>query len=92
MTLREYLDRLEYGNAIHFALSIGISHSYLCQLASGAASISPRRAMQIERATHGMVTRKDLLPATWEEYWPEYAASMKRKQRRTEKSRGTEQH
>ncbi|HWH75058.1 MAG TPA: YdaS family helix-turn-helix protein [Methylibium sp.] len=32
---------------------------------------TPARAVQIERATQGAVTRQDLRPDDWREIWPE---------------------
>ena len=34
-------------------------------------TISPKRCVQIERATNGQVTRKDLRPDDWHLIWPE---------------------
>lgn len=79
MNLKEYLEQLERGAAAKLAAELGISKSYLSQLASGAAPISPARCVEIERATNGKVTRKDLRPDDWEKIWPELAKSGRRK-------------
>jgi DNA-binding transcriptional regulator YdaS (Cro superfamily) len=53
------------------AQSLDISPSHLSQMASGKTPVSPARAVQIENATGGVVTRRDLYPDTWEKIWPE---------------------
>ncbi len=75
MNLKNYLGGLERGAAKKLAESLGISKSYLSQLASGAAPISPARCVQIEMATGGEVSRKDLRPDDWESIWPELATA-----------------
>jgi DNA-binding transcriptional regulator YdaS (Cro superfamily) len=42
---------------------------------------SPENCVVIERATGGLVTRKDLRPDDWERIWPELAMSAKRPKR-----------
>jgi DNA-binding transcriptional regulator YdaS (Cro superfamily) len=71
MELREYLDGLERGGATRFAASINVTPSYLSQLAAGTTPRSPARCVQIELATGGLVSRKDLRPDDWHEIWPE---------------------
>jgi len=65
----------EKGNATQLAGRIGISPSYLSQMAAGYRSISPLRCLHIERATNGLVTRRDLRPQDWHLIWPELAAN-----------------
>lgn len=74
MKLRPYLDKLERGEASALAAQLEVSISYLSQMASGATAISPARAVAIEVATGGKVTRKDLRPDDWKQIWPELAA------------------
>lgn len=72
MTLRDYLDSLKRGAVAQFASDLGVSPSYLSQMASGAAPISPKRCVRIEKLSDGLVTRKyDLHPLDWQEIWPE---------------------
>lgn len=59
--------------ATKLAEALGVSISYVSQLGSGKAPISPERAVSIERATAGAVTRRDLFPENWERIWPELA-------------------
>ncbi|NML62251.1 helix-turn-helix domain-containing protein [Massilia sp. RP-1-19] len=74
MTLREYLDSLERGATARFAEQLGVSPSYLSQMAAGTAPISPKRCVRIEILSGGHVTRKnDLHPFDWQEIWPELA-------------------
>ncbi len=71
MDLKNYIDSLEWGGAKNLADKLGISKSFLSQMASGVSAISPKRCVEIEAATNGMVTRKDLRPDDWNEIWPE---------------------
>ena len=71
MQLKDYLSKRR-GNATTLADKLGVSISFLSQMASGNAAISPRRAIEIERFTDGEVTRADCLPNEWQHIWPEY--------------------
>lgn len=73
MDLKTYITTGERGTAAKLASAIGVSPSYLSQMASGASPISPERCVAIERATKGVVTRKDLRPDDWQKIWPELA-------------------
>lgn len=73
MNLREYIKGLDRGGAALLAGKLGVSPSFLSQMASGIAAISPERCVAIERETCGAVTRKDLRPGTWRNIWPELA-------------------
>ncbi len=70
MQLSQYF--LERGNAKFLAEKLGISKSYLSQMASGKSAISPERAIEIENHTRGVVTRADCLPDRWMNIWPEF--------------------
>jgi DNA-binding transcriptional regulator YdaS (Cro superfamily) len=70
MTLSEYI-KARRGNATKIALALGISLSYLSQMAAGTVSISPERCVRIWQITDGAVTRRDLRPADWWLIWPE---------------------
>lgn len=71
MDLKNYIDSLEWGGAKNLADKLGVSKSFLSQMASGASSISPKRCVEIEVATYGKVTRKDFRPSDWHKIWPE---------------------
>lgn len=73
MDLKTYISS-ERGRAAVLAADLGISPSYLSQLAAGTAPLSPKRCVRIERATGGEVTRQDLLPLDWQDVWPELSA------------------
>ena len=79
MTLREYLTSLPRGGQKLFAARLKVSKSYLSQLASGQATISPSRAVQIEEASFGVVSRRDTHPSNWMLIWPELATRSDRK-------------
>jgi DNA-binding transcriptional regulator YdaS (Cro superfamily) len=72
MDLKTYLtDGKERGFSARFAEAIDVSPSFLSQMAAGSAPISPARCVQIEQASAGAVTRKDLRPDDWNLIWPE---------------------
>lgn len=71
MQLKDYLSKRR-GNATSLAEKLSVSISFLSQMASGNAAISPRRAIEIERFTEGQVSRADCLPNEWPHIWPEY--------------------
>lgn len=73
MNLTQYIES-QRGNAKSLAEALGVSMSYLSQMAGGAA-INPRRAVEIEQATAGSVTRRDLRPEDWHRIWPELVTS-----------------
>lgn len=73
MKFSTYLERLPKGGKKALAKQLEIAPSYLSRIASGERSITPSRAMDIERATAGAVTRKDLRPDDWFDHWPELA-------------------
>lgn len=74
MDLKSYFES-ERGAAKKLAEAIGVSPSYLSQMSSGIAPISPERAVSIEKATDCLVTRRDLFPDSWERIWPELATA-----------------
>lgn len=69
--LRAYLDSLPTGGARLFAEQLGFSHGYLYQLSTGTRRASVIRAVEIEQATGGKVTRADLR-SDWPLIWPEF--------------------
>lgn len=62
MSLAEYLESLPRGGKKIIALRLGVTASYLSRMVSGDRSITAERAIQIEEATDGMVTRSELRP------------------------------
>jgi DNA-binding transcriptional regulator YdaS (Cro superfamily) len=69
MDLKTYISG-ERGRAKALAAKIGISPSFLSQIARGTAPASPRRCVDIEVATDGQVTRRDMRD-DWRDIWPE---------------------
>lgn len=72
MTLKEFIKSLKTGEAKKFAANLGVSPSFLSQMASGSSPVSPVRALMIEAETAGHVTRRELRPNDWDLIWPEY--------------------
>ncbi|MGS0976158.1 YdaS family helix-turn-helix protein [Burkholderia glumae] len=71
MDLKTYLSSLERGGASKLAEQVGVSASFLSQMAAGSSAISPARCVLIERATGAVVSRRDLRPGDWQDIWPE---------------------
>ena len=59
------------GGRVALARLIQVSPSYVSQLIAGARPLPVERCPEIERATSGAVTRRDLRPADWWLIWPE---------------------
>lgn len=79
MNLKTYISS-ERGRATWLAGQlVGVSPSYLSQMANGQAPISPARCVEIERATNGEVTRQELCPDQWTAIWPELAKPKRRR-------------
>jgi len=75
MNLQTYINT-EPGNATRLVSVLGIPLSYLSQMASGYRNISPSRALSIERATGGLVTRKEMRPDDCWLIWPDIPAPI----------------
>lgn len=73
MKFSDYVGSLPHGGKKKLAEDLGIRPGYLSGLISGKLTITVTRAMDIERATKGVVTRKDLRPDDWFIQWPELA-------------------
>ncbi len=66
MQIREYIASAP-GNGKRLATALGISPSYLSQLASGHRAVTAEMALRIERATNGVVSVEESCPAAdWE--------------------------
>lgn len=70
MDLKTYIST-ERGRAVALAGRLGVSPSYLSQMANGKSPISPERCVDIWRETGGVVTREHLRPDDWQRIWPE---------------------
>jgi DNA-binding transcriptional regulator YdaS (Cro superfamily) len=71
MTLSEFI-KAERGNGKALADKLGISPSYLSQIAANPNGPSPATCVAIEHHTGGDVTRQELR-ADWRDIWPELA-------------------
>jgi DNA-binding transcriptional regulator YdaS (Cro superfamily) len=69
MKLSNYIKE-NRGNAQTLCEQLEVSPSFLSQMASGKCPISPQRAVKIEQATNGKVTRQEMR-ADWHLIWPE---------------------
>lgn len=76
MNLKTYISTARRGTASALAEALGVSRSYLSQMTSGAAALSPERCVAIERATSGAVSRQDLRPNDWHQIWPELSEAV----------------
>lgn len=66
-----YSETRPRGTLAWLAAMLGVSQSYVSQLAAGRCPISPARCVVIEFLTRGVVKRRDLRPHDWREIWPE---------------------
>ena len=62
MNFAAYIQQLPRGEKKIFASRLGVTASYLSRLISGDRAITAERALQIESASEGQVTRFDLRP------------------------------
>ncbi|MVW72155.1 YdaS family helix-turn-helix protein [Bordetella sp. 15P40C-2] len=72
MKLSDYL-KAERGRLATLARDIGAPISNTSEWASGRRPVPVERCADIERATDGAVTRRDLRPHDWARIWPELA-------------------
>ncbi len=71
MKLTEYLEMQGRGGKTKLAAAIGAHASDVSDWVSGSRSVPAHRCPEIERATSGAVTRRDLRPRDWMKFWPE---------------------
>ena len=70
MNLPTYLQTQGINKAA-FAREIGVSNAMLYQFEKGIRPVAHKYGAAIERATGGLVTRKELFPDEWKRIWPE---------------------
>lgn len=70
MTLDEYL--LE-NTAVDLAKAVNATAAEISDWRRNKRQVPVRRCVAIEYATGGKVSRKDLRPDDWAQYWPELA-------------------
>lgn len=73
MKLRAYLEKEGHGAATRLAREISGHVNDVVQWSMEKKEVPVRRAVAVERATGGAVTRQDLRPNDWHEIWPELA-------------------
>lgn len=71
MNLHEYLEG--YGRQASLSRATGLAASFINEMATGRKPVPIAHCANIERATDGLVTRKDLRPNDWHQIWPELA-------------------
>ncbi|MRW85390.1 hypothetical protein GJ698_14990 [Pseudoduganella sp. FT26W] len=76
MTLSEYF-ALARGNQLRLAEVLNEPQANLSRWATGTHPLPAEKAVAIEHATAGTVTRKELFPDTWATIWPELAAEVR---------------
>lgn len=69
MNINTYLSTVE--TAASLARKLSISPVLISQWKNGTRPVPIERCPDIERATNGAVTRKDLRPDDWARIWPE---------------------
>lgn len=67
------------GSQRSLADKLGITPVLISQWANAQRPVPPERCVEIENATAGEVTRKDLRPDDWQKIWPELAATQARR-------------
>lgn len=72
MKLREWT-KLKHGRMAALAQKLKIAAPVISDWCSQKKEIPVARAAQIEFFTGGEVTRQDMFPDKWQEYWPELA-------------------
>lgn len=72
MTLKEWFD-LKWGRQAEMARSLRLPAPCVNDWVIGKRPVPPKHCQAIERLTSGQVTRKDLRPNDWQNYWPELA-------------------
>src|SRR5690606_33751767 len=65
------------GGVSALARNLGVKPPTVSQCAKSERPVPVERCFAIERATKGLITRRDLRPDDWHEIWPE----LKRRQR-----------
>lgn len=71
MKLSEYLEHQGRGARSKLAAAIGAHRPDLSDWINGSRVVPAHRCLAIERATGGVVTRRDLRPQDWMKFWPE---------------------
>ena len=68
--LREYFNSLNRAEKDEFLSKVdGLTENYLRRALGSGVTFSPARCVQVEKASGGKVTRKQLRPHDWKEIW-----------------------
>lgn len=68
--LREYFNGLNRAEKDEFLSKVdGLTENYLRRALGGGVTFSPARCVQVEKASGGKVTRKQLRPHDWKDIW-----------------------
>ena len=70
MNLRQYV-KTHPGSGAWLSVQLGISQSYLSQMASGLRPVPVEMCAQLEALTGHCVRRWDMRPESWHRIWPE---------------------
>ena len=65
----------QHGASSALARACNVTPACISDVIHGNKGVSAERAVEIERATAGTVTRRDLRPADWFKVWPELVDS-----------------
>lgn len=63
------------GRSLAVAHALGVTPPVVSDWVTGKKGVPLERCVQIERATNGEVTRRELRPDDWQNIWPELAKS-----------------
>lgn len=74
MNLKDYLSTPTV-NRSEFARAVGVSPAVAYQWETNRRPVPVERCFAVERATKGVVTRRDLRPDDWHLIWPELATA-----------------
>ena len=70
-SLIDYINRLGQDDRAAFEVGVGTSIGYLRKARTVGQLLGPELCVNIERATGGIITRRDLRPDDWYRIWPE---------------------
>ena len=79
MKIKDYFDLGHSQTSL--AKALGVTPAQVNHWVSGLRPIPLERMTDIERATDGLVTRRDLCPDEWQRHWPELAKFRERTER-----------
>ena len=70
----------QLGSQAGLAKAIDVAPAIVHQWRSGVRPVPVQHCLAIERATNGVVTRRDLRPDDWHLIWPELSAPTEAKE------------